>query len=297
MILVTGASGFVGGRVVSRLTTARGFENVAAYTSRPLRNVRSVVHGGYSHESVQFADLGLPSIRTLVHAGAWIPRSASEANDSVCAEANIRTTQRLLDGQLPDLERLILVSTVDVYGSSDLISELTPVAPQTRYGESKLACEHLASQWCEARGVELIVLRLGHVYGPGEEHFRKVIPGTMARIIAGEQVELVGAGTEERAFLYVDDAAHAIEASLDLRAGLDGPVNVASSQRTTIGALLDLIIETSGEDVSVRRSGGTAPGRSVVFDATRCRDLLLPTELPLREGIRIEWNHMRSIAR
>lgn len=295
MILVTGASGFVGRHLIAHLIGSRTADSIVAYSSRALSGVRTVEHGDHSAESVRFIDMGVPPITTIIHAGAWIPRSAVDANDAAAASENLRTLRRLLDGQLPEVRRFVLISSVDVYGSVTVVDDSTDPSPETCYAKSKLECEQLAADWCTKRDVDLFVLRLGHTYGPGEEHFRKVIPVTMQRILDGKPVLLSGAGSERRAFLFVDDAARAIDAAIDI-APESKPINVVSRHSVTIREMIDLIIELSGMPVVVEHVDSGRIGRSFECDSSRCRELLIPTELPLRDGILREWDYMKSLA-
>jgi len=295
MILVTGASGFVGRGLVARLMESRGADSIVAYSSRAVSGVLTVEHGNYSAASVRFVDMGLPLITTIVHAGAWIPRSAADADDAAAASENVRTLRRLLDGQLPDVRRFVLISSVDVYGSAAVVDDSTNPLPESCYAKSKLECEQLATDWCTERDVDLVVLRLGHTYGPGEEHFSKVIPITMQRILDGKPVLLSGAGSERRSFLFVDDAARAIDAAVDI-APESKPINVVSRHNVSIREIIDMIIEVSAMPVVVERVDSGRTGRSLECDSSRCRELLIPTELPLREGILREWDYMKSLA-
>jgi hypothetical protein len=78
-------------------------------------------------------------------------------------------------------------TTIDVYEKSDqIISENNPTNPETLYGFSKLYCEKMIENWANANNKIVQILRLGHVYGPGEGLFKKIIPVTMQKIKANE---------------------------------------------------------------------------------------------------------------
>ena len=192
MILVTGASGFVGRHLINELIAQRGVENVIAYTSKPIPGVRCVVHQEYDTPSMQFADMGFGGIGTVIYAGAGTPKNTSQASDAAMATRNVDVLRRFLEGQMPQLQRFLFLSTLDVYGPVPITDEMTPLAPSGLYGKSKLDSEGIVTEWARTRGVTAQVLRLGHVYGPGEEQYQKMIPATFRKILRGEAIELFG---------------------------------------------------------------------------------------------------------
>ena len=60
--------------------------------------------------------------------------------------------------------------------------------PINLYGASKLFGEALARAFAGRSGTEHVALRLGHVYGPGEGSYLKLIPETIRRVLAGEDI-------------------------------------------------------------------------------------------------------------
>jgi len=65
--------------------------------------------------------------------------------------------------------RLFYLSTSGVYGDCGgaWIDESPPPAPRTDRAQRRLAAERIAQQWCQAHGVELVILRVAGIYGPG----------------------------------------------------------------------------------------------------------------------------------
>jgi UDP-glucose 4-epimerase len=118
------------------------------------------------------------------------------------------------------------VSTVDVYGQPDrrLIGESHRTRPGSYYGVSKLAGEGLVRVFAQRRGIPHAVLRLAQVYGPGDVS-RKAIPAFVRAGLTSREITVHGPGTEQRSYLFVDDAVDACIAALDKRA--DGVFNVA----------------------------------------------------------------------
>lgn len=294
MILITGTSGFIGKHLLPAVTNEYGSENVIAFTSVPVSGYRYLLHNNYQFEKDYFVKNGLSDIDTIIHAGAFIPKSGKQSNDWQQCNSNIFNTDKLLNAELPELRKVIYLSTVDVYGKCDVIKEESPVEPVSLYGNSKYYCERMLNAWSDATKRLSQVLRVGHVYGPGEEAYEKLIPVTMRRLIEGKPIQLWGTGEETRAFIYIKDVVNAILASLKL-SDSPGPINIVSDQTIHVRGLIDKVIDISGLTPTLEKIQMTSAARSLHFDSSKMKRYLLPTELPLQDGLVEEWNHMKSI--
>ena len=70
--------------------------------------------------------------------------------------------------------------------------------------------EGLAAVFARTAGTEHVTLRFGHVFGPGEERYAKLVPETIRRVLSERPPRIAGDGSETRDLLYVDDAAEAL---------------------------------------------------------------------------------------
>lgn len=292
-ILVTGASGFIGGRLLGRLAQATDAPLVLAMSSRPVADCRTV---RYTPDRFEIADGEglLDDVQTIVHAGAFTPKSGAEANDIARSGSNIRFTEHLLDRPWPSLRRIVYLSTLDVYAQAARLDEASPTIPDTLYGWSKLYGEQMVAAFGKQRGLSSTVLRIGHVYGPGEEQYAKFLPRAIRSVLTGEAVELWGSGEDLRSLIYVDDVIHAIAASLD-RPAMPDVVNVAGARARSLNEILASLALALGRDFEIRRRPGSAPRRDFVFDTNRLQTHLLPTETDFVEGLAAELAHMRKI--
>jgi len=213
-VFVTGASGFVGRRVVEALLA--GGHHVVALTRRettgPPTDGLAWVRGDVTQPDTYRA--AMAETDYVIHLAALLgARRASQLRD-----ANVGGTGALLDGCLASgagLRRVVLVSSLAAMGpkhDGSLLVETDPCRPQTVYGESKLAAERVALGYT-AR-VPITILRPSFVYGRadqrGADHLRTLL-------WSGERpwkTPIV-----QLSFVHVNDLARACLRALDA----DGP--------------------------------------------------------------------------
>jgi len=291
-VLITGVSGFIGGRLLDRAIEIWGRENVLALSSKANEKCQVL---NYDFDSAVLhldkSQLALLSdVKIVIHAGAFIPKSAAQADDVERCNQNILFTQHLLDLPLIALEKIVYLSTVDVYSVSSVISEKSYAQPTSLYGWSKLYCEQLVSIYAREKNISRTILRIGHVYGPGEERYAKFLPKAMKAIISGNPVELYGDGTELRSFIYIDDVIEAIFSAVELSENI-GLINVAGGRSISIKALLKHLIDISGVDVEVLSHEFHGVKRDLVFDTRLMNDKLLPVEKDFLVALREEYDY------
>lgn len=293
-ILLTGVSGFIGSRLLDAACAAWGDDNVLALGSRPAARGKPLVYGPDGVLDDTTAAVAADA-EVLLHAGAYTPKTGAQANALDGCNGNISFTANLLGTGLPKLRQVLYLSTLDVYGPADVIAETTPAQPATLYGWSKLYCEQMVRQYATQRGIAAGVLRIGHVYGPGEEQYAKFLPNAMRNIVAGKDVELWGEGRELRSLIYIDDVVTAVLAAIG-RDGLPPVINVVGGQPQSVRALLEQAIAVSGRPVGLVQRTFAGTPRDFVFDTTLLKTHLLPAETPLDAGLRAELAHMERLA-
>ncbi|WP_316838258.1 NAD-dependent epimerase/dehydratase family protein [Pedobacter nutrimenti] len=292
MILITGASGFIGKHLLSSLIEFYGSANIVALTSEPIVECRFLLHHNYTFTKDYFVTSGFSSIRTIIHAGAFTPKNGIQANDSQNCNSNIINTITLLNADLPSLERVIYLSTLDVYGETGIISEDSLIKPISLYGDSKLYCERMLTAWATEQNKICQLLRVGHVYGPGEEAYQKIIPVTIQKILNKEVLEIWGSGDDIRSFINVKDIVKAIFQAMILERSI-GPVNLVSSHQITIKSLVSKLIDISLQPSTIKFIPSDKERRDLVFDNTKMRKFLLTEEVSLYEGLLEEFHYMK----
>lgn len=292
-IVITGTSGFIGSRLLQTARATYG-ESVTAFSSHPSEG-NHIVYANRTDFSLAPAELALvEDANVLIHAGAFIPKCGTEANQIKSCNSNIAFTEELLALPWRNLKKIIFLSTVDVYNNFDCpISEATLTVPTTLYGMSKLYCERMMSLHAAERGIAIQVLRIGHVYGPGEEQYVKVIPKAIERIIAGGDVELWGEGEELRSFIYISDVVTAILKAVELQEE-PGVINVVGGNVISIRDLLEKLIAIGGRQTKIVQQEFSGTRRDLVFDNTKLKRYLLPEESDFTTGLKMEFRQVEG---
>lgn len=305
MVVVTGASGFLGAAVLRRL--ARDSHTAVAAVSRaaPPEGLPSCVRWIRSDlrelSGAEWRDATAEPIEAVAHLAAFTPKHAADRDrvDDVVA-SNVLGTQALLRSFSHSPRRLVFASTLDVYAPQAFlhpVTETSAIGPEGLYGASKLFGEALVAAYARSAGVEHLVVRLGHLYGPGEGRYAKLVPETIRRVIAGQAPRLVGDGLARRDLLYVDDAAEAIARAVALPLHGVTRINVASGVSHSVEAIVTTIAEQAGYRGGCERIAAPGTGASIAFDTTVMRRVLGDWTLtPLAEGIRreVDWFRARS---
>lgn len=293
-MIITGTSGFIGARLLhSARATYRN--NVTAFSSRQSEGSH-IVYRDEPDFGLTPTDLALiEGAEVLIHAGAFTPKSSTDGNQIANCTSNITFTKKLLDLPWRNLKKIVFLSTVDVYANVDSpISENTPTVPVSLYGLSKLYCERMVTLHANAKGMVGQLMRIGHVYGPGEEKYAKVIPKTIQNIVDGKDVELWGEGRELRSFIYIDDVVAAIVKAVVLQEE-PGVINVVGGNAIAIRDLIKTLIEIGGRGTKISQRDFSGAARDLVFDNTKLKHYLMSKETDFTDGLRVEFAHIESL--
>lgn len=233
-ILVTGANGFIGAKVVEELL-ASGFMHVRCFV-RPSSNLDSINtiisrHADAAVEIFQGNLLSRDDCRTATEGVAVVLNLATGNENSFagCFMNSVLTLRNLLDAVVGHnvLKRFLHVSSFAVYSNVSLrrgvlLDETCPLenkfmerAESYCYGKAKQ--EELLKVYADKFGIPYAVVRPGAVFGPGKSQLT-------ARVgIDTFGIFLHLGGRNQIPFTYVDNCAKAIVLA-GLKEGVDGEV-------------------------------------------------------------------------
>ena len=288
-ILITGATGFIGSKVLHCLIKEYGTDSIVALASSEIKGIKTLPHNNYNFDSDYLAE---ENIDTIIHIGAFTPKNSLQINDIDKSFSNISNTKKLLSLNLPNLKRIIFTSTLDVYKNEAVITEESLVEPVSLYGYSKLYCEKMIEIFCKNKNIICQILRIGHVFGEGEEKYQKLIPLTIKKIIDNQQVEIWGDGKALRTFIYIDDVAKAIVNAIKLEKS--NLINIVGEEAVSVKTLIEKLIKISGKNIEIIYKNTNTPNRNLIFDNSKLKSLLLKNLVSLDEGLRREYLYIEN---
>lgn len=241
VVLVTGASGYVGARLCA-LLSARGIPVRALYRReippRGLVALSGAARGRAAGQGSPFelmrGDLAsepdvaraLEGVSSVIHAAALARDWGSEA---AFRAANVEATARLAGAaSAAGVREFILVGSIAVhgFGRHEASTEDGPYYPlEHPYPRSKLEAERLVLA-LDRPGFRTASVRLGYVYGPGDTTSTYRMFDAASRGAFG----YIGSGQCRTSVIYVDDACEALSRALGNAAAGGQAINVVSDE-------------------------------------------------------------------
>lgn len=307
-VLVTGAGGFIGGHLVSRLV--RDGAKVRALVRYNSRNDRGTLDW-LPEEVVGEVDVVLGELRdiesvtqaaqgaeVIFHLGALIAIPYSYVNPRDFFEVNVLGSLNVAQAALAaGARRVVHTSTSEVYGSARTvpITEEHPLEPQSPYAASKLGADKLMDAWHRSYELPVTILRPFNTYGP-HQSARAVLPTIISQALAGGTVRL-GALDPRRDLTYVEDTVAGFVAAAMSEQAVGRTVQLGTNHDVSIGELVEAVGEVLGRELEVEtdparvRPAASEVQRLISSPALAAELLGWRPEVDLHEGLRrtIAW--------
>ena len=226
-ILVTGAAGFIGFHLASRLLQAGervvGLDSVTDYYSVELKRDRLNLlqqHKGFSFAEIDLADRPAVSSLFKQHRFAKVFNLAAQAgvryslvNPHAYVSANLDGFVNILEGcRHNDVKHLVFASSSSVYGAVTQMPfsvHQNVDHPLSIYAASKKANELIAHSYAHLYRLPCTGVRFFTVYGPWGRPDMAMFLFAKA-ILAGEPIDVFNHGQMERDFTYIDDIVESL---------------------------------------------------------------------------------------
>jgi CDP-glucose 4,6-dehydratase len=219
-VLVTGASGFLGGWIVRELL--RQGAEVVAILRQPRAQSQfelagfgaqvTVVRGAAEDPEVLATAFAGHRFFAVFHLASMVDVNAALRDPPAAMRASVDTTLGILEQvRLRQPEAVVIVASSDkAYGAQATpFREDKPLEPQHPYEIAKATQDLLAQSYGRLFGLKVGVTRCGNFFGGYDFAFARVIPYTIRQVLRGEAPVLRSDGSFTRDFLYVEEAARA----------------------------------------------------------------------------------------
>ena len=244
-ILITGATGFVGQKIIQAL-----IKNNQKITVIARKSSREKIPHGIN--IIEIEDLwsesrdrlieALQRIDILIHS-AWYTEPGKYLTSPLnidCLMGTIRLAQAFVEA---GGKRFVGIGTCFEYDLSyRILSINTPLNPNTLYAACKVSTFQVLSQFLPTKNVEFLWCRLFYLYGEGEDP-RRLVPYLKQCLSSGEVAKLTS-GNQIRDFLDVEEAGKmVVDAALN---STQGPLNICSGIPITVRQLAEQLADEFG---------------------------------------------------
>jgi len=236
----------------------------------------------------------------IVHLAAQTSVEYSFTHQKEVYETNFLGTINVVRAALeavPDLEKFIQASSVEVYGNQDAfpITEDSPLRPASPYGVAKIAAEFYLKYMADGYDFPCIILRSANTYGRRYNHYF-VVEHIIHDMLSGKEKISMGDPTPIRDFLYITDEIDAYIKALETKDNVYGiPMQTGTDQGVTIEELFYLIkalIRSDAKPVWSTQSMRPFEIKNLTFNTNLIYKLLgWQHRVSLEEGLQttIDW--------
>ncbi|MDS1309489.1 UDP-glucose 4-epimerase family protein [Marinobacter xiaoshiensis] len=246
-ILITGVSGFVGGRLADAITSEAysvvGVARAPVSKSYPIVEISSLTHLPAAHEFLE-------GINVVIHAAARVHVMSDSEKDPLAAfrDVNVKGTLNLArQAALAGVKRFIFISSIKVNGeqttSGHSFSPHDVPSPEDCYGISKHEAEIGLCELSAESGMEVVIIRPPLVYGPG-------VKGNFASMIKLVEKGLplpLGAVHNKRSLVALDNLIDLIITCIDHPAAGNQTFLVSDGDDLSTTQLLRHVAEAMGK--------------------------------------------------
>lgn len=207
-VLITGIHGFIGSAIKKDFETKY--------------DVYGIDVVGSADKNQYVFDMRLAELKNLlqqiapdviIHAAGGANVVNSIKNPKFDFENSVEVFYNLLESiRLAQIQcKVIFLSSAAVYGNAKSlpVSENMDLKPISPYGLHKKICEEIGHYYNNIYGMDICILRIFSVYGPGLK--KQIMWDMFQKSILNGKIELFGTGEETRDFIFIDDLVKSIE--------------------------------------------------------------------------------------
>lgn len=299
-VFVTGATGFVGINLVSKLMEAGASVHVMARDATKvvfLRKSFPLLHisQGDIRDAVGLKKMVMETAPDVVFHCATARSTHPEFDRDLMFDINVRGAEHLIQACVAARPaKVVVLSSSLEYGHRNIpLTEDMPCVPESLHGATRAASTILFQQAACGAGLPIVILRLFSIYGPWEPDHR-LIPTAILAGLQGRELHLTGPGIR-RDYIHVNDVVQACFMAAQAENVTGEIINVGTGVQTTNEKVVEVISELSGDPIKI--IANAYPLRKTdtvhwVADTCKCERLLgWKPAINLRSGLKdaIDW--------
>jgi len=281
-VLVTGGAGFIGSYLVPVLLERGYTVTVLDLAAEPAtlagcRERIGYIRGDLGSSADLYRAMMTCRPEGVFHLGA-ILAGPCEENPLRGVQVNFGSTQVLLDACVAQqVRKFFMISSISVFGrdAPEPVPDHAAKNPETVYGQTKLASEHLLLWYARKHGLDTSALRFTWVFGPGRTTGITALYSSLVldAIARGEAITVPN--PDERGdWLYVKDAVRAILSAWDAGSLRQRIFNIAGGVHS-IREVVDIALKIRPDArVTLGKSGTSLSPYPVAYDDGAARNAL-----------------------
>ena len=208
-ILVTGATGFIGSRLVSSLVEKKYSVSSLIRKGKSGHVKSKNIVGDLTDSKLDIPDTEFDCV---FHLASHTPL---EKNKKVLEKVNLEGTKNLFNNIKDKTKAITYISGLGVYGETqeDVVDESFPYNPNTDFVKIRLDAQRFLEKNCKELGINFTVIHFGDVYGSGGWFYEVLVKRLLKNTF-----RLPKGGDYYKAFLHVDDAVGSMVSILEKNA-------------------------------------------------------------------------------
>lgn len=303
-MLITGSSGLIGAALVEYLLEKYRYEVLVYAAGRNITALKRKFGDGVecvTYDALKPLDFNV-DVDLVIHAASVASPELFVQNPVETMWANVFGVRELLEyARRVNTRKVVYVSSSEVYGKAtpreDGFKEedygfIDVLDVRSSYPMGKRAAETLCVSYAKEYGVDVSIVRPGHIYGPTASPKDRRVSSAFAWAAArGEPIVMKSAGTSRRSYTHCMDCASAIMAVVEK--GMPGEAyNVANRDGVcTIRQMAEIMADEGGvelrmEDPSRQEGNAFNPMENSCLDPSKLETLGWRGSINYEEGFR-----------
>ena len=205
-VLVTGATGFIGSRLVTELIN-NGYDVTSLIRKGKEGNLKSnIIYGDLTKDKIDFKDLEFDCV---FHLASHTPL---EKNKKILEKVNLDGTKKLYEEIKTRTKSIIYISGLGVYGETGdkVIDESQQYNPNTNFVKIRLEAEKYLKENSKQNKIDFAVVHFGDVYGADGWFYEMLV-----KRLKKNTFRMPKGGDYFKGFVHVDDAVQSMISVLE----------------------------------------------------------------------------------